>query len=101
MPIFPIFPGGGGGGGGDSTLSTINITADYQVLVTDQYITSDGGNTITLPLLANAVQPVFISNTGTSDDTVDGNGETVPGGTVISMGQVRGFIPTPTAWTEA
>jgi len=77
-----------------------NIFEDYQVLSIDQYIISDGGNTITLPLFSQAIQPVLIINSGLSNDTINGNGKTVPNSTTLSPSQARGFIPGISEWSE-
>ena len=86
--------------GGSSTTSIVRVSTDYQVLITDEYVITDGGNTITLPLFANAERPVFIINEGVTNDTIDGNGETVPNGTTLTPSQVRGFIPGTSDWRE-
>jgi len=89
-----------GGGVPSEGANLVRVSGDYQILVTDQYVISDGGNTLTLPLLANATQPVYIINEGVTNDTVDGNGSTVPNSLTISPTEVRGFAPGTLAWVE-
>jgi hypothetical protein len=88
----------------DSTIprppSTTIISDDYQILLTDDYIITDGGNTITFPLFAQADRPFFVINEGVTNDTLDGNGETVPTSTLLTPTEVRGFIPGTSAWLE-
>ena len=87
-------------GGGASTPTIVRISGDYTILVGDDYVITDGGNTITLPLFANAERAVFIINEGATNDTIDGNGETVPNGTTLTPSQARGFIPGTSDWRE-
>lgn len=77
----------------------VEVSGNYQITVNDDYIASTGANTLTFPLLANAVRPftaVSVSGTG----TLDGNGETVPNGTVLTAGISRTFLPVTGAWLE-
>jgi len=88
------------GSEGAGRLSSKKITGDYLISISDQYLISDGGNTLTLPLFAAAVQPVFIVNEGVSNDTINGNGKTVPNGATLSPGVARGFMPGTSEWSE-
>ena len=77
-----------------------NPTGDYQILTTDDYIITDGSNTITFPLFANATKPFFVVNEGITNDTLDGNGKTIPNSTLLTPTEVRGFIPGTSEWLE-
>lgn len=81
-------------------LNVQRITTDYTIQPEDQYVISDGGNNITLPLFANATQPVTIINAGVVNDTILGNGSTVPNSADLTPTQVRGFAPDVTEWVE-
>lgn len=98
---YIVYKGEGNPSGGlPLSLSLVKISDDYQVLTSDQYIVSSGGNTITFPLFTNATQPFFIVNEGVSTDTLNGNGSTVPNSTSLTSGQSRGFIPGASDWAE-
>lgn len=84
--------------GGGSNI--VRVSTDYEIQVSDDYVISDGSNTLTLPLFAEAVKAVFLVNEGVTNDTVDGNGSTVPGGTSLTPTQSRGFIPGTSEWLE-
>lgn len=76
------------------------IDGDYDILESDDYIISDGGNTITLPLFASAYKSIEIKNEGTADDIIDGNGSTVPNSTALTPTESRIFIPGASGWVE-
>lgn len=84
---------------GDGVPVIVEVSGDYNIAVGDDFVASTGANTLTFPLLANAVRSfTVVSVSGT--DTLDGNGETVPNGTSLAAGVSRTFLPVTGAWLE-
>lgn len=77
----------------------IEVSANYQVLVTDDIIVATGTLTVTLPLLSNADKKVAIKSiSGTV--TVDGNGSTVEAPVSLTAGQANTYVPVSTGWVQ-
>ena len=94
MSLGPVY------GKGGNALTITPVTGDYSIVPSDQYIVSNGGNTITFPLFASVYQTVIIVNDGTVNDTLDGNGKTLPNSNLLTPTESRGFTPGISEWAE-
>jgi len=77
----------------------VEVSANFNITVDDNYVSSTGTNTLTLPLLANAVRPVTI-NSISGTITVDGNGSSITGSATITTGVARKYLPVAAGWVE-
>ncbi len=80
---------------------TVETAVDYTADIEDNHIVGTASPiTLTFPLIASAFQSVEFINDSGGDITLNGNGEAVPNGTLLSNIQAREFLPTSNGWKE-
>ncbi len=67
-------------------LNIVNVTTDYSVTDTDNYVSCNGTLTVTLPATPVNGRVIQVSNQGSGVITVSGNGNTVESDITLTIG---------------